>query len=145
MSFLQYFSISYWQNYLQIPTYSPNYSDFGGFQIFGQTVLMYFFILITAFALAIVSIMESMGEPESGASSYTEGKEEDEGNKGNKGNKGNEGEGSSFSNIINTITNTEPSTNEAEAPPKEGESENKSGGRTKHKKRTYKKKSNRYR
>ena len=144
MSFFEYFTISYWQNYLQIPLYSPNYSGLGGFQIFGQAVLMYFFILITAFALAAVSIMESMDDSES---SLINGKEE---------------EGSSFSNIMNPFTNTEPtssnktSNEESEGSEAQGslfpslptfgtstESENKVGGRIKHKKRTYKKKSKR--
>ena len=55
MSFLQYFNWSYWL----IPSYAPAYGQLGNYEIWGQSILMYFFLFCTAITLAIVTLMDS--------------------------------------------------------------------------------------
>jgi hypothetical protein len=55
MSFLQYFNTSYWL----IPSYAPAYGQLGNYEIWGQSILMYFFLFCTAVTLAIVTLMDS--------------------------------------------------------------------------------------
>ena len=55
MSFLQYFNTSYWL----IPSYAPAYGQLGNYEIWGQSILMYFFLICTAFTLAMVTLMDT--------------------------------------------------------------------------------------
>ena len=55
MSFLQYFNTSYWL----IPSYAPAYGQLGNYGIWGQSILMYFFLICTAVTLAIITLMDN--------------------------------------------------------------------------------------
>jgi len=43
----------------RFPSYAPTYGDFPQYTIWGESILMYFFLIITAFALATVTMMDS--------------------------------------------------------------------------------------
>ena len=66
MSFLQYFNTSYWL----IPSYAPAYGQLANYEIWGQSILMYFFLFCTAITLAIVTLMDS-DSPNVPSSSYS--------------------------------------------------------------------------
>jgi len=69
MSFLQYFNMSYWL----IPSYAPSYGQLGNYEIWGQSILMYFFLFCTAITLAIVTLMDSDSPNVSSSSSSSFG------------------------------------------------------------------------
>jgi len=55
MDFLKYFNTSYWL----IPSYAPSYGQLGNYDVWGQSILMYFFLICTAVTLAIVTLADS--------------------------------------------------------------------------------------
>jgi hypothetical protein len=49
----------------RFPSYAPTYGDFPQYTIWGESALMYFSVIITAFALATVTMMDSNGSSSS--------------------------------------------------------------------------------
>ena len=53
----------------RFPSYAPTYGSFPQYNIWGESILMYFFVIITTLALATVSIMDTNASANSNASS----------------------------------------------------------------------------
>jgi len=51
------------------PAYAPEYHNLPQYSFWGESFLMYFFVIFTAFALATVSMMDTNGS--SSSSSFT--------------------------------------------------------------------------
>jgi hypothetical protein len=47
------------------PSYAPAYRDFPQYSIWGESFLMYFFVIFTTFALATVTMMDTNGSSSS--------------------------------------------------------------------------------
>ena len=43
----------------RFPSYAPEYHNFSQYSFFGESFLMYFFVIFTTFALATVTMMDS--------------------------------------------------------------------------------------
>jgi len=48
-----------------LPSYAPAYRDFPQYSLWGESFLMYFFVIFTTFALATVSMMDTNGSSSS--------------------------------------------------------------------------------